>query len=41
VPDWKDAIRERLASAKLDPVSEADVVEELAQHLDDRYQELL
>jgi putative ABC transport system permease protein len=40
VPDWKNAIRERLASAKLDPVSEADVVEELAQHLDDRYQEL-
>jgi predicted permease len=40
MPDWKEAIRERLAPAKLDPVSEAAVVEELAQHLDDRYQEL-
>src|SRR5437016_3628553 len=38
--DWTEAIRRRLASAKLDPVSEAEVVEELAQHLDDRYQEL-
>jgi putative ABC transport system permease protein len=40
MPDWKKAIRERLAPAKLDPVSETEVVEELAQHLDDRYQEL-
>jgi putative ABC transport system permease protein len=38
--DWKEAILERLAAAKLDPVSEAEVVEELAQHLGDRYQEL-
>jgi hypothetical protein len=40
VPDWKDAIRERLAPAEFDPVLETDVLEELAQHLDDRYQEL-
>ncbi len=40
MPDWKEAIREHLAPAKLDPMSEAEVVEELAQHLEDRYQEL-
>jgi predicted permease len=40
MPDWKKAVRERLAAAQLDPLSESDVVEELAQHLEDRYQEL-
>ena len=40
MPDWKKAVRERLAPAKLDPLSESEVVEELAQHLEDRYQEL-
>jgi putative ABC transport system permease protein len=40
MPDWKEAIREHLAPAKLDPVSEAEVMEELAQHLEDRYQKL-
>jgi len=40
MPDWKEAIRERLGPARLDAVSEHEVVEELAQHLEDRYQEL-
>ena len=40
MPDWKEVVRERLGSAKLEPASEAAIVEELAQHLDDRYQEL-
>jgi putative ABC transport system permease protein len=40
VPDWKTAIRERLTGAALDPTFEADVVEELAQHLDDRFEHL-
>src|SRR5215469_12472969 len=40
MPDWKAAIRERLASARLDAASETAMVEELAQHLEDRYQEL-
>lgn len=39
--NWKKAILERLAAAKLDPASENEVVEELAQHLDDRAEELL
>jgi putative ABC transport system permease protein len=41
MPDWKAEIRQRLASLKLKPTREAEIVEELAQHLDDRYRELL
>jgi putative ABC transport system permease protein len=40
MPDWIEAIRERLAPARLDPIAEDEVIEELAQHLDERYQEL-
>jgi putative ABC transport system permease protein len=40
MPDWESAISQRLGPANLDPVREAEVVEELSQHLDDRYQEL-
>ncbi|HXU07933.1 MAG TPA: hypothetical protein VN743_02975, partial [Blastocatellia bacterium] len=39
--DWKHEIRRRLAELKLEPTREAEIVEELAQHLDDRYKELL
>src|ERR1700694_51973 len=39
--DWKEEIRRRLGSLKLTPIREAEVVEELAQHLEDRYAELL
>ena len=39
--EWKQEIRQRLASLKLDPTREAEIVEELAQHLEDRYAELL
>ena len=38
MPDWKDEIRRRLSGLKLEPVQEAEIVEELAQHLDDVYQ---
>jgi PadR family transcriptional regulator, regulatory protein PadR len=37
---WKRAVEERLASLRIEPAREAVVVEELAQHLEDRYQEL-
>jgi putative ABC transport system permease protein len=40
MPDWKQEIRERLAPLKLASTREAEIVEELAQHLDDRYAEL-
>jgi putative ABC transport system permease protein len=39
--DWKEEIRHRLAGLKLAPTREAEIVEELAQHLDDRFKELL
>src|SRR5262245_38956364 len=39
--DWKEEIRQRLAGLQLDPAREAEIVEELAQHMDDRYAELL
>ena len=35
--DWKSEIRERLSGLKLEPVREAAIVEELAQHLEDCY----
>ncbi len=41
MPDWKLEIRQRLARLKLTPTREAAIVEELAQHLDDCYAELL
>jgi putative ABC transport system permease protein len=41
MPEWKEEIRRRLARLKLEPTREAEIVEELAQHLDDRYAELL
>jgi predicted permease len=39
--EWKDEIKDRLASLKLYPAREAEIVEELSQHLEDRYSESL
>src|SRR2546425_8808539 len=41
MPDWKEEVRQRLASVRLEPTREAEIVEELAHHLEDRYLELL
>ena len=41
MPDWKRMVRERLAALKLDGSQESEVFDELAQHLEDRYAELL
>ena len=38
--DWKHEIGQRLSGLNLDPRREAEIVEELSQHLDDRYAEL-
>jgi len=38
--DWRHAIGQRLEGLRLPPTREAEVVEELSQHLDDRYREL-
>ncbi|HEX6045964.1 MAG TPA: ABC transporter permease [Pyrinomonadaceae bacterium] len=37
MPDWNDEIRRRLANAGIEPAREQEIVEELAQHLDDVY----
>jgi putative ABC transport system permease protein len=39
--DWKSHIRSRLASLRLSPAREREIAEELAQHLEDRWQELV
>ena len=41
MPDWKKEIRAAIASLNLEPTREAELVEELSQHLHDRYEEML
>jgi predicted permease len=41
MPDWREEIARRLSSLKLDASREIEIVEELSQHLEDRYQELV
>jgi len=41
MPDWKQEIERRLAPLRLSPAREASVAEELAQHLEDHYGELV
>src|SRR5215510_10269459 len=41
MPEWKREVIERLAALELDPAREAEIVEELSQHLEDRYAESL
>src|SRR5918999_1074921 len=40
MPDWRAEIRRRLTQLRLDGASEEQIVDELAQHLEDRYEEL-
>ena len=40
MPSWKPALASRLARLRLRPAREREIIDELAQHLDDRYQEL-
>ena len=40
MPEWRQRIRELLAAGDLNPTVEIDVVEELAQHVEDRYRAL-
>jgi putative ABC transport system permease protein len=41
MPDWKEEIRRRLSELRLAPTREAEIIEELAQHLDDNYEQTL
>ncbi len=40
MPEWTEPLRARLASLSLSPAREAEIIEELSQHLDQRYEEL-
>ena len=40
MPDWNHELRTRLAPLKLHPTREAEIVDELSQHLELQYQEL-
>lgn len=39
MPEWRQEIRRRLAGARLGPEREAEIIDEVAQHLEDRYRE--
>ncbi len=41
MPEWKKEVRKRLSGLKLAPTQEAEIVEELAQHLEDVYERAL
>src|SRR6185436_12821584 len=41
MPDWAREVRTRLSSLQLSPTRESEIVEELSQHLDDRWRELI
>jgi putative ABC transport system permease protein len=40
MPEWNRELRRRLATLRLSPTREAEIVEELSHHLDQRYEEL-
>jgi predicted permease len=41
MPEWREEIATRLSSLKVDSARETEIVEELSQHLDDRYHDLV
>src|SRR5262245_37437063 len=41
MPDWTDAIRRRLDAARVPIARQDEIVDELSQHLQDRYDELV
>jgi putative ABC transport system permease protein len=41
MPDWKVEVRARLAGLSLSPARELEIIEELSQHLQDRYEQEL
>ena len=41
MPEWGPEIRARLSPVRLSPAREAEIVEELSQHLEDRWREIV
>jgi putative ABC transport system permease protein len=40
MPEWNEHVRSRLTQLRLSPAREAEIIDELSQHLDQRYDEL-
>ena len=40
MPDWAQHVRPRLSSLRLSPTRENEIIEELSQHLEDRWRDL-
>ncbi len=41
MPDWRSILRDRLVPMRLEGTAESNLIDELAQHLEDRYRDLL
>ena len=41
MPEWAPHVQARLASLRRSPVREAEIVDELSQHLEEQYRELV
>jgi len=41
MPEWKQEIRKRLAGLNLPPTREEEIIEELSDHLDNLYEEII
>jgi len=41
MPDWKAELTDRLNSLRIAPERESEIIDELTQHLEKRYEELL
>jgi putative ABC transport system permease protein len=41
MPDWTQDVRARLSSVRLSPTREAEIVDELSEHLEERWRELV
>ena len=41
MPDWKNEIRKRLEALGIEPAREIGMIEELSQHLEQHYEDLL
>src|SRR5688572_31955101 len=41
MPDWTEHVRPRLSSLRLSPAREHEIVQELSQHLEDRWRDLV
>ena len=41
MPEWKKEIRKRLAGLNLPPTREEEIIEELSDHLENLYEEII